>query len=205
MEWGGIQTDPVTGELGYGGVPAAEEEAAKSTYVDTFRAEDRANRARIQEQYSTKAEYDFQYQVRHEGAKGKYQAAMEAWYTASDDLRPDYFTDWELSLYSQTVRDRIIDELGYYRDDEGKWVPMEIQDEEYGMDENSFPGYGVGGGGGGGGYGGGGGRGGGGGGGGGYEYPIRGSSYRGYKTGGKTRRVSKQIFAGSIPRSHWRH
>ena len=132
----------------------------------------------------------FLYQVRHESAKNKYQQAREAWMTGDDALRPDYFTDWELSLYSPTVQDRILDELGYRRDKEGKWVPIEFLDEDYGMGGYNFPGYGTGGGIGGGGK----------------LDPLLGktSTYLGRKSGGRTRRESKQMFAGNIPRAHWR-
>ena len=157
-------------------------------YVDTQRDLDKRNMGRLQKQYQQKAKNAFDFQVRVHSLRGKYRMAEEAWFEDDMSLRPDSFTDWELSQFSKHVQDRILNELGYHRDAEGKWVPNEILDEDYGMGGYSFPGYGA--------VGGGGGVGG--------ALTGRGSSYGGRKSGGRSRLSSSKMFAGSVPRSHWR-
>ena len=115
-----------------------------------------------------------------------WRALSYVWNTGDWELRPKIVDPFTLRQMSLGMQQKLIDELGYYIDEEGYARRIEFEEEDYGM---------------------GAGGGGGGGGGGGYTPPTytKGiSSGRGGATGVRTRGTNGQLRGGYKERSSWR-
>ncbi len=92
-----------------------------------------------------------------------------------------------MEAMGQVQRDQLAD-MGYREVETGLWVPMGLEEPDYGMGGYSFPGYG-----GGGGYGGGE-----------YEYLSRGGIQRRKQGGGASGGERQRIFPEGVSPAHWR-
>jgi hypothetical protein len=145
------------------------------------------------------------------GAMMRYTGQSIAWaYLEKKAGNPDwkngrvnYMTQEMIDAFPPNIKIyEVLNDLGYteiqLEDGTMLWVPIDIEEEGYGMGGYSYPGYGGGGysyPGYGGGIGGIGGE---------YKPTPRGSTRVGAKGGGRASMKQKALFAGSIPTPHWR-
>ncbi len=173
------QVDPVTGDV-------IESERQPSGFVDTQRDLDRANLARIQQGYAELDAANRERGQRVDSARLTWQTLSYAWNTGDWELRPKIIDPFTMNQMSLEMQQKVIEELGYYIDEEGYARRIEFLEEGYGMGE----GYGYGGGGGGS-----------------YEekiYTKGGSSYRGGASGVRTKADVRRLQMGHQNRSSWR-
>ena len=123
------------------------------------------------------------------GARMTWTTLDYVWKTGDWELRPEIIDPWTFSQQSLEMQQRVIEELGYYIDEEGYVRRIEFLDEGYGMGEG-YGGYGFGGGGGGG-----------------YEektYTKGASTGRGGTSNVRTRGDTRRLASGYKDRTSWR-
>ena len=182
-DFGGVETDPITGELGPASQPSRFAPPAELEDTRRFRGRGTPPGLTAARQAEATERGNFGVAMRY-----TYSALQEVWNTGDRNSLPSFLTDFMLSQFTQDQQEKIIG-MGYFQVEPGVWVPQDVEEADYGMGGWEYPGYG-------GGFGGGG-----------YEekyFTKGGSSYRGGATGGRTRVVAGRLFAGNVDRASWR-